>query len=123
MIDWKKMGIVAIILSIPVVWLLVVKNALVYHKEKIIVQPVVVNQYHTCYYNGVSEQVVPPCEEWVKVVNVYCQTFDNTNDMNCSDFKTWDDTQSIYKHSIMCTGRDIYRLDGDSDGIPCESLK
>ena len=40
-------------------------------------------------------------------------------DKNCSNFKTQIQAQEEFeKHT-----KDIYRLDGDKDGIPCESLK
>lgn len=39
-------------------------------------------------------------------------------DYNCSDFSTQDEAQSVYE---QC-GTDINRLDGDSDGLVCESL-
>ncbi len=37
---------------------------------------------------------------------------------NCGDFSTHDEAQSVYE---SC-GYDIHRLDGDSDGLACESL-
>lgn len=39
-------------------------------------------------------------------------------DYNCSDFKTQPEAQSVYE---QC-GTDVNRLDGDNDGIVCESL-
>lgn len=42
-------------------------------------------------------------------------------DYNCSDFKTQVEAQMFYeKHGGPM--EDIYRLDGDNDGIVCESL-
>ncbi len=40
-------------------------------------------------------------------------------DYNCSDFKTFDEAMAMFKKNV----KDIYHLDGDSDGIPCESLR
>lgn len=39
-------------------------------------------------------------------------------DYNCADFTTQDEAQSVYE---QC-GTDVSRLDGDNDGIVCESL-
>ncbi len=39
-------------------------------------------------------------------------------DYNCSDFLTQSEAQSVYE---QC-GTDVNRLDGDNDGIVCESL-
>lgn len=40
-------------------------------------------------------------------------------DYNCSDFDTQDKAQRVFeKHSD-----DIYRLDGDNDGIACEEMR
>lgn len=39
-------------------------------------------------------------------------------DYNCADFKTQEEAQAVYE---KC-GTDINRLDGDKDGIVCESL-
>jgi len=39
-------------------------------------------------------------------------------DYNCDDFKTQPEAQAVYE---QC-GTDINRLDGDKDGIVCESL-
>jgi len=43
------------------------------------------------------------------------------NAYNCSDFKTHAEAQAVFEY---CGGisNDIHRLDGDSDGIACESL-
>lgn len=37
---------------------------------------------------------------------------------NCSDFKTYDEAYRVFKQYK----HDIYELDRDGDGIPCESL-
>lgn len=39
-------------------------------------------------------------------------------DFNCSDFTTQQQAQNIFKKNE----KDIYRLDGDKDGIACEGL-
>jgi len=43
------------------------------------------------------------------------------NAYNCSDFTTHAEAQTVYE---MCggMGNDIHRLDGDNDGVACESL-
>jgi hypothetical protein len=44
-------------------------------------------------------------------------------DYNCSDFKTQPEAQSVYDRcSSLGKNMDIYRLDGDKDGMVCESL-
>ena len=40
-------------------------------------------------------------------------------DYNCSDFKNKEEAMEIFKENK----KDIYKLDKDKDGIPCESLK
>jgi len=43
-------------------------------------------------------------------------------DRDCGDFSTWKEANDFF---IAAGGpdRDPHRLDGDSDGIPCESLR
>lgn len=43
-------------------------------------------------------------------------------DMDCKDFTTWQDAQSVYE-SNGGLSNDIYDLDRDHDGIACEDLK
>lgn len=43
-------------------------------------------------------------------------------DKDCSDFRSWRAAQSFYK-SHGGPRRDPHRLDGDDDGIACESLR
>lgn len=81
------------------------------------------NQYHTCYYKGRSAKSMNPCDEWVKVLDIYCKTFQDGIDMDCSDFDSQSSAQETIDNSILCTGNDVYRLDGDHDGIACESLR
>jgi cell division protein FtsB len=45
------------------------------------------------------------------------------NNYNCSDFSSYSQAKSAYDESLVVAGRDIHRLDGDNDGIPCESLQ
>ena len=42
-------------------------------------------------------------------------------DRNCSDFDTWSEAQSFYE-SEGGPGSDPHRLDGNNDGIACQSL-
>lgn len=44
------------------------------------------------------------------------------NKYNCADFKTYSEAKACYN---KCGGinDDIHHLDGDKDGIPCESLR
>jgi hypothetical protein len=43
-------------------------------------------------------------------------------DKDCSDFRSWRAAQNFYK-SHGGPRRDPHRLDGDDDGIACESLR
>jgi len=42
-------------------------------------------------------------------------------DRDCGDFATWQEAQAFYE-AAGGPNRDPHRLDGDRDGIPCESL-
>lgn len=44
-------------------------------------------------------------------------------DYNCSDFKTQTEAMSVYKRcGELGKNMDVFRLDGDKDGLVCESL-
>jgi len=55
-----------------------------------------------------------------------------SRDLNCEDFKTWEEAQEVFS---TCGGptvgwessggieNDAHRLDRDHDGIPCEALR
>jgi hypothetical protein len=44
-------------------------------------------------------------------------------DYNCSDFKTQPEAQSVYARcQTLGKNMDIFRLDGDKDGMVCEAL-
>lgn len=43
-------------------------------------------------------------------------------DLNCSDFATHAAAQACYEYCKQQGYGDVFRLDGDSDGIACESL-
>ncbi len=43
-------------------------------------------------------------------------------DKDCSDFRSWRAAQNFYKNHGG-PRRDPHRLDGDDDGIACESLR
>jgi len=57
--------------------------------------------------------------------STYCKTcWDcSGNIYNCGDFSSQAEAQACYKYCLLQTGKDIHRLDGDNDGIACESLK
>jgi hypothetical protein len=44
------------------------------------------------------------------------------NNYNCGDFSSKTEAVTVYQESLRVAGYDIHRLDGDSDGDPCESL-
>ncbi len=54
-------------------------------------------------------------------VDAFCNAAES--DYNCTDFKSQGEAQGVYDR---CKGlgknMDIYRLDGDKDGLVCESL-
>jgi hypothetical protein len=41
---------------------------------------------------------------------------------NCGDFSTHNQAQACFEYCIQQRAGDIHRLDGDNDGIACESL-
>lgn len=41
---------------------------------------------------------------------------------NCSDFKTQREAQACYEYCMAMVGYDVHRLDGDGNGVACESL-
>tara|TARA_Y100000310_G_scaffold334233_1_gene413530 strand:- start:60002 stop:60148 length:147 start_codon:yes stop_codon:yes gene_type:complete len=46
----------------------------------------------------------------------------SSNIFNCGDFKNWKEAKAMFD---LCGGisNDIHYLDGDDDGIPCETLR
>ena len=44
-----------------------------------------------------------------------------TDEYNCSDFETQEQAQKFFKNAGG-PSQDVNRLDGDNDGIACESL-
>ena len=73
-----------------------------------------------------SEQVTEqPMEEEAKIERPEPRTSTldyecSYNKYNCADFKTQTEAQAVM---IYCGNDDIHYLDGDDDGIACESLK
>lgn len=41
---------------------------------------------------------------------------------NCSDFSQQSQAQYVYDYCMVRVGYDVHQLDGDNDGIACESL-
>ena len=41
---------------------------------------------------------------------------------NCSDFRNQEEAQEVYDYCNFGDGNDPHRLDGDKDGVACESL-
>lgn len=56
-----------------------------------------------------EQEEISPTEDYVCSTNVY----------NCDDFNSQSEAQFVYEE---CGNNDIHRLDGDDDGIACESL-
>ncbi len=42
-------------------------------------------------------------------------------DLDCTDFTTQAQAQACYNYCKQVTGKDVFRLDADNDGIACES--
>jgi len=54
-------------------------------------------------------------------VDAFCNA--QEQDYNCSDFKTQPEAQAVYDRCKMLgKNMDVYHLDGDHDGVVCESL-
>lgn len=54
-------------------------------------------------------------------VDAFCNA--SEKDYNCSDFKSQPEAQQVYDRcKTLGTNMDVYHLDGDKDGIVCESL-
>ncbi|MDP2925197.1 MAG: thermonuclease family protein [Nanoarchaeota archaeon] len=47
----------------------------------------------------------------------------SSNIYNCADFKTQIEAQRAYDFCVKNIGKDIHRLDQDSDGVACEGLR
>lgn len=41
---------------------------------------------------------------------------------NCDDFRTQDEAQEVFEYCTFDSNNDPHRLDGDKDGVACESL-
>lgn len=54
-------------------------------------------------------------------VDAYCNA--SEKDYNCPDFRTQPEAQQVYDRcKTLGQNMDVYHLDGDSDGMVCESL-
>lgn len=55
-------------------------------------------------------------------VDAYCNA--KEKDYNCPDFKTQGEAQQVYTRcQALGQNMDVYRLDGDKDGVVCEALR
>lgn len=70
----------------------------------------------SCFYCG-SNQYCSDGVCYTKSTGIIC----SYNAYNCSDFSTHAEAQAVFEY---CGGisNDVHRLDGDDDGIACESL-
>ena len=64
--------------------------------------------------------VPPPTPELTPEPSAPCNC--SGPDLNCSDFATHTEAQACYEYCKRLGYGDVFRLDGDSDGIACESL-
>jgi hypothetical protein len=54
-------------------------------------------------------------------VDAFCNA--EKMDYNCADFKTQPEAQTVYERcKTLGANMDVFRLDGDKDGVVCESL-
>lgn len=44
------------------------------------------------------------------------------DEYNCSDFETQQEAQAVFDYCMAQVGTDVHRLDGNNDGVACESL-
>lgn len=61
-----------------------------------------------------------PRAKKTEVSGLDCLCSDNL--YNCSDFKTQVQAQACFEKCMKETGKDIHKLDGDRNGLACESL-
>ena len=70
-------------------------------------------------------ETLPPLDKTLRVLNRLNRQWRDEagtgSDLNCSDFETWEEANAIF---IQAGGpsSDPHRLDGNNDGIPCQSL-
>lgn len=68
---------------------------------------------------SLGEAVLPRDESGNVLIGEVCDAkAEGFYDYNCSDFETQAEAQAVYERC----GSDVSRLDGDKDGIVCESL-
>lgn len=54
-------------------------------------------------------------------IDAFCSAAEK--DYNCADFKSQPEAQQVYDRcKTLGTDMDVYHLDGDKDGVVCESL-
>ena len=70
-------------------------------------------------------EVLPPLDSTLRVLNrlnrQWRQDARFGGDLNCSDFETWEEANALFIQAGGPTS-DPHRLDGNNDGIPCQSL-
>lgn len=74
--------------------------------------------YATDKFNNSSETKY---ETYTKNASLDC--YCDSDSYNCSDFTTQTAAQSLYDCCMIKVGYDVHRLDGDDNGLACESLK
>lgn len=70
--------------------------------------------------------ILPPNEEPEQNnsegINDESQFICDTNFYNCVNFTTHAEAQEVYEYCFEITGNDTHHLDGDFDGLACETL-
>jgi len=80
--------------------------------------------YYTCSNSCPSGQVcssgacTTPAPPVADTTTCYCES----NKYNCSDFKTHQVAQALFDCCKLQKGKDVHGLDGDNDGVACETL-
>ncbi len=69
---------------------------------------------------SISESVIKRDENGDLQIGAICD--DPDYDYNCADFETQGEAQSVMDQ-CGSRGRDVHNLDGDGDGVACESLR
>ncbi|XLQ19603.1 MAG: excalibur calcium-binding domain-containing protein [Candidatus Moraniibacteriota bacterium] len=67
-----------------------------------------------------SEAKIQRDESGNLIIGAMCNSGD-THNYNCADFTTQEEAQSVYEKCLE-NGNDVHGLDGNNDGVACQSL-
>lgn len=69
----------------------------------------------------IKVQTPIPTKNPQELKKIQCLMVQDEYDMDCSDFSEQETAQTFLESEIGCFGYDKFRLDGDRDGVACES--